>query len=96
VQSAERALSILKEFSLEMPERGVGELSQDLGLRKSTVSRLMSTPERGGFLSRNPQTRRYRLGIDLIGMEGQVVSHIDVFEVARPVCGNWRRSAESR
>jgi DNA-binding IclR family transcriptional regulator len=81
----ERAICILKAFSPEAPERGVSELSQDLGLHKSTVSRLMSTLERGGLLSRNPQTRRYRLGIDLIGMAGQVVSHIDVREVARPI-----------
>jgi DNA-binding IclR family transcriptional regulator len=85
VQSVERAIRILKAFSPEAPERSVGELSQDLGLHKSTVSRLMSTLERGGLLSRNPQTLRYRLGIDLIGMAGQVVSHIDVREVARPV-----------
>jgi IclR family KDG regulon transcriptional repressor len=85
VQSVERAISILRSFSLEKPERGVTELSRELGLHKSTVSRLMITLERGGLLARNPETERYRLGVDLIGMAAQVASYMDVREVARPV-----------
>lgn len=84
VQSVERAIAILRSFSTERPERGVGELSRELGLHKSTVSRLMMTLERGGLLSRNPETQRYRLGIDLIGLAAQVISYMDVREVARP------------
>jgi IclR family KDG regulon transcriptional repressor len=84
VQSVERAIAILKSFSLEKPERGVNELSRELGLHKSTVSRLMTTLERGGLLARDPDTERYRLGIDLIGLAAQVVSYINVREVARP------------
>ena len=60
------------------------ELSRELGLHKSMVSRLMITLERGGLLSRNPETERYRLGVDLIGMAAQAVSYMDVREVARP------------
>jgi len=85
LQSVERAITILKSFSLEKPERGVNELSRDLGLHKSTVSRLMKTLESGGLLSRNPETERYRLGIDLIGLAAQVVSFMDIREVARPL-----------
>jgi DNA-binding IclR family transcriptional regulator len=84
VQSVERAIAILKSFSFERPERGVGELSRELGLHKSTVSRLMTTLERGGLLTRNPETQRYRLGIDLIGLAAQVAGYMDVREVARP------------
>jgi len=84
VQSVERAITILKSFSLERPERGVSELSRELGVHKSTISRLMRTLEHGGLLSRNPETERYRLGVDLIGLAAQVVSYTDVREVARP------------
>jgi DNA-binding IclR family transcriptional regulator len=85
VQSVERAITILKSFSAEKPEWGVGELSRELGLHKSTVSRLMNTLARGGLLSRNPETRRYRLGIALVGLAALVVSYGDVREVARPL-----------
>jgi len=84
VQSVERAIAILKSFSVDKPERGVGELSRELGLHKSTVSRLMTTLERGGLLTRSPETQRYRLGIDLIGLAAQVAGYMDVREVARP------------
>jgi len=84
VQAVDRAIAILKSFSLERPERGVAELGRELGLHKSTVSRLMQTLERGGLLARNPETKRYRLGIELIGLASQVSGYMDVREVARP------------
>lgn len=84
VQSVERAIAVLKSFSIENPERGVGEISRELGLHKSTISRLMMTLERGGLLTRDPESKRYRLGISLIGLAAQVVSFMDVREVARP------------
>lgn len=84
IQSVERAIAILKSFSHEKPEWGVNELSRELELHKSTVSRLMRTLERGGLLSRHPETERYRLGVDLIGMAAQVVSYMNVREIARP------------
>jgi len=59
VQSVDRAIAILKSFSLERPERSVVELSRELGLHKSTVSRLIRTLEHGGLLSRDPDTKRY-------------------------------------
>ena len=84
LQSVERAIAILTSFSLDRPERGVSELGRELGLHKSTVSRLMRTLEHGGLLSRSPETGRYRLGVDLIGLAAQVVSYMDVREVALP------------
>jgi DNA-binding IclR family transcriptional regulator len=92
VQSVERAIAILNAFSPERPERGIGELSRELDLHKSTVSRLMKTLERGGLLARHPETERYRLGVGLIGLAEQVVSHLDLREVARPFL---RRLAET-
>jgi len=44
----------------------------------------MMTLEQGGLLSRNAETHRYRLGIDLIGLAAQVVDYMDVPDVARP------------
>ena len=84
VQSVERAIAILRAFSRDKPERGVSELSRELGLHKSTVSRLLTTLERQGLVARNPETERYRLGLELITLAAQVVEHMDVREIARP------------
>jgi DNA-binding IclR family transcriptional regulator len=94
VQSVERAIRILESFSLERPERGVNELGRELGLHKSTVSRLMVTLEQGGLLTRNPDTERYRLGVDLIGLAAQVTSHMDVRWVARPLLRELSESCQ--
>jgi DNA-binding IclR family transcriptional regulator len=83
-QSVERAIAILRSFSIEKPERGVAEIGRELGLHKSTVSRLMTALEQAGLLARDPVSKRYRLGVGLIGLAAQVVSHMDVREVARP------------
>lgn len=88
LQSVERAITILKSFSLEKPERGVSELAQELGMHKSTISRLMRTLEKGGLLMRNPQTERYRLGLDLLVLADLVVTYMDVREAARPFLQN--------
>jgi len=84
VQSLERAIAILKSFSVTQPERGVGELSRELGLHKSTISRLMATLERGGLLDRDPHTQRYRLGVEILVLAAQVVGFLDVQRLARP------------
>ncbi len=84
VQSLERAIAILNSFSMVQPERGVGELSRELQLHKSTVSRLMAALERGGLLDRDPDTQRYRLGIHILVLAAQVAGFLDLQEVARP------------
>lgn len=84
MQSVERAIAILRSFSREKPERGVSELSRELGVHKSTVFRLLATLERHGLVARNPETERYRLGLELLVLAAQVVEHMDLREIARP------------
>lgn len=88
VQSVDRAIAILKAFSAEEPELGVGELSRRLHLAKSTVFRLLSTLEAGGLVVQNPETDRYRLGVDLVGLADNVMIFANVRRVARPHLGN--------
>lgn len=84
VQSVERAIAILRAFSREKPERGVSELSRELGVHKSTVYRLLATLERYGLVARNPETERYRLGLELLILAAQVAEHMNLREIARP------------
>jgi DNA-binding IclR family transcriptional regulator len=52
VQSADKALAILAAFDEDRPQVGVSELAAELGLHKSTVSRLMATLEKRGLVRR--------------------------------------------
>jgi DNA-binding IclR family transcriptional regulator len=91
IQSVQKAISILKAFTIHDPELGVNELSRRVGLHKSTVSRLLSTLEQAALVERDAATDKYRLGVELIALAGLVISHADVRTVSR---GHLRWLAE--
>lgn len=64
-RSTEKALKLLNCF-LEKEEWGVTELSRELDLGKASVSRLVAAFEGNGFLVKNDNTGKYRLGIQLM------------------------------
>lgn len=63
LSSVYNAIRILQAFSDDRPELGITEISTRLGLAKSTVFRLMRTLTDTHLLVRDPETRRYRLGL---------------------------------
>lgn len=94
LRSVDRAIAVLKAFSEEESELGVTELSQRLGLSKSTVYRLLTSLQQEGLVEQDPRTEKYRLGIALVRLAGLVLKQIDVWQVTRPylrslseVCG---------
>lgn len=85
IQSVERAVAVLKLFGESEPEWGVTDLARRLRLHKSTVSRLLSTLEAGGFLQQDPRTGRYRLGLQLATLAGLALTQYDLRDIARPL-----------
>ena len=84
VESVKRAFSILRCFSLDRPELGVTQISRELGVHKSTVSRLISTLESESIAIRNPKAGRYRLGVGLLELSGLVTLHADLHRITHP------------
>ena len=84
LRSVERAIAVLKAFSEEEPELGVTELSRRLKLPKSTVYRLLASLQQEGVVDQDPETDKYRLGIELVRLAGLVLTQVDVRQVARP------------
>ncbi|MCS1351923.1 IclR family transcriptional regulator [Mechercharimyces sp. CAU 1602] len=64
VRAAERALDILCCF-IDESELSLTAIARKTGLNKSTVYRLLTTLEKKGFLIRNQENERYRLGFRL-------------------------------
>lgn len=64
VRSVERALDILLCFT-DTSELSLTEISVKVGLNKSTVYRLLGSIEKKGFLVKNQDTEKYRLGFRL-------------------------------
>jgi len=61
-KTLDKAMMILSAFSLERPEISISDLSHELGMDKSIVSRLASSLRSWGMLEKNPVTGRLRIG----------------------------------
>ncbi|MBT2721163.1 IclR family transcriptional regulator [Bacillus sp. ISL-46] len=85
LSSVKNALRILKSFSMDEPEKKVSDISSSLGLNKSTVSRTMATLASEGFVYKDPETKKYRLGLSLLSLSSIVNSNMDVYHESFPV-----------
>ena len=77
-QSVERALAVLSCFSDQSPRLRGSELARRLGVSASTVSRLLATLERLGYLERESATGLYQLGLALITLGGVALNQKEV------------------
>jgi DNA-binding IclR family transcriptional regulator len=76
VKSLSKALNILECFSVDKPELGITELCDMLGLFKSNVHNIVTTFEQHGFLTKNPQTSKYRLGLNILKLSNIISSNL--------------------
>ena len=81
LQSADRALAILSTFSPERSSLRVSELARELGLHKSTVSRLLSTLQARGLVRRDGDN--FAPGPELARLGALAVSGLPLAQVAR-------------
>src|SRR5699024_5800918 len=63
---------------------GVTEISAAVGLHKSTVSRMLTGLTEAGFVQRDADSGRYRLGFGVIGLAGPLLADLDVRRAALP------------
>ena len=79
------AIAVLRSFTADEPLLGVTEIANRVGLHKSTVSRILSTFEQERLVERDPETRRFRLGLGLIAVAGPFLAELEERRVAYPV-----------
>jgi IclR family transcriptional regulator, KDG regulon repressor len=85
LSSVKNALRILKSFTMDEPEKKISDLSASLGLNKSTVSRTMATLASEGFVYKDPETKKYRLGLSILSLSGIVNANMDVYRESQPI-----------
>jgi DNA-binding IclR family transcriptional regulator len=71
-------------FSSQSPELTMTQISEQLGIHKSTVHRLLATLEQKHFVQRDPLTGIYRPGIRILQMAYLVQEHNDFRQLAAP------------
>jgi DNA-binding IclR family transcriptional regulator len=84
VQALDRALNILDCFTFKGREMSLSEIIQTTGLNKTTAKRLVSNLTDRGYLKRDPDSKRYELGLRLFELGGIVFSSFSVRKAAAP------------
>jgi len=79
------AIAVLRCFSAEEPLLGVTEIAQRVGMHKSSVSRILATLEQEDLVERDPDSRRFKLGLGLIAVAGPLLAEMEERRVAYPL-----------
>jgi DNA-binding IclR family transcriptional regulator len=90
-QALDRALNVLLAFRDGAVERKVSDVSRELGLHKSTASRLFRALADAGFLQRNEETGSYRLGVTVFELGARYLAGLDLHALARPLLDQLAR-----
>ena len=91
IQSVAHSLDVLEQFSRDVDELGVTELSKRLKLHKNNVFRLLATLEARGYIEQNRSTENYRLGIRCLNLGRSYINHMGLVRQARPILSDLAR-----
>ncbi len=85
LSSVKNSLRILRSFSLTEPEKKVTDLALELGIGKSTVSRLLTTLSSEGFVIKDKETQKFRLGLSILNLNTILTSSLEINQESLPV-----------
>ncbi|MFI5779535.1 IclR family transcriptional regulator [Nocardia sp. NPDC051570] len=85
VQSVDRALHVL-EIIAKLGQGGVTEIATELGVHKSTVSRLIAVLESRGYVEQVSDRGKYRLGFSLVRLAGSTSARPDLVGPGQDAC----------
>ncbi|HUO25410.1 MAG TPA: IclR family transcriptional regulator [Candidatus Aquilonibacter sp.] len=83
--AVERALAMLEAVAQESEGLSNAEISRKLQIPKSSASYILRTLEKQGYLNRNAETGKYRVGLKVLSLSRGALTGIDVREVALPI-----------
>ena len=85
VNSLAKGLRILEAFSAERPELTLSEVASLAGLDPGTAFRMLNTLVMLGYLSRIPESKRFRLTLKVVDLGLHAIARADLREIARPI-----------
>lgn len=84
VEALARGLAVLSTFNQAMAELSLAQIAASTGLSKSTAFRIVRTLEEAGYLTRHPETLRYRPGLKVLELGFTALSSLGIRDAARP------------
>ena len=85
VQSVDRALMVM-EILAKLGAAGVTEIAAELGVHKSTVSRLIAVLESRGYVEQLSERGKYRLGFSIVRLAGSTSAPMDLTRQGQGTC----------
>ncbi|MEA4973323.1 Pectin degradation repressor protein KdgR [bioreactor metagenome] len=84
IQSLERAFSILELFQSGKSELSLKEISDSIGLNKSTTFGLVNSLTTLGYMLQNEDNQKYSLGLKILSLTNAVKMNNILIRVSRP------------
>lgn len=84
LSSVENALKVLECFSINETHKRVTQISEELGLAKSTVSRLLKTLHSYGYVKKDLETQKYSLGTKILSLYSSLMTEMEIVKEAHP------------
>lgn len=86
--SMRNALQLLNLFTMDEPELSLSEITDKLQVGISTAHRLTNTLMVEGFLTKDSQTKKFRLGASILGMGNTIITQNQLCRISIPVLEN--------
>lgn len=84
VQSVDRALAVLEILARD-GQAGVSEIAEEMGIHKSTVSRLLGSLVGRDIVHQNSERGKYQLGFGILRLASSVPGRLSLVREGRPV-----------
>ncbi|MBE0479142.1 IclR family transcriptional regulator, partial [Candidatus Aerophobetes bacterium] len=84
VKSVEKALEVLKSFSLSSPILSLTEISKITNLNKATALRIVRTLKKHNFLESLSRDGRYTIGVEVYKLGNVFFYNLDIEKKAHP------------
>lgn len=88
IQSLARGLKIMEMLAASTNTVSVTELADELGIDKSSASRLVQTLANHGYAEQDAQSRRYRLGPQVVRLSRSLLTRMPLRNEADPFLHN--------
>ncbi|MDQ3404575.1 MAG: IclR family transcriptional regulator [Actinomycetota bacterium] len=85
VQSVDRAIVVLELLARER-EVGITDIAAELGVHKSTASRIVYTLQARRLVEQHGHRGRFTMGIGMLRFAGAVTGQLDLARLGGPVC----------
>lgn len=90
VRAVDRAIAILRSFTVETPSMSVIEIQQRVGLSRPTLYRLLQTLGASGMIEAEGDPQRFRLAAGVMQLAHTWLSGLSVVDAARPIIDRLR------